>query len=460
MTYRWRMLVALLLTLLSVGSTLTVLSLAIAEDLPDDLGAAPATLSWAVTAAVLAQAVCASLFGKVGDVHGPRRVFVAASAVLAVSTPLSALAWDAPSLIAFRVLSGAAAGAAVASAGSMILREFTGPDRARALGYFQSAMTLAPAVGLLVGGPVIEAIGWRWMFGVFALLAWLGLAAAVFVLRPTPPIATETRIDVTGALLIGLTVATVLIGIDLGGRRSFTDALPLLVLGIGLGLAAVFVLVERRQEEPLIRLDYFRRRNYILPTLVVAAGNYAYMGALVVAPLLFQRLLGWGIAATSYVLFMRPFTFSLTSSFGGRMHRLLGDRGSGVVGMAILMVAMAMQGFGAYTTNLPLIIVGLIASGAALGLSLPGLSTTIGNATDPADYGVATGMRATITQIGVTAGLQTMVVALGGEFTEAAFLRSFMVAFGVAAVGFVLALSIAEHTRPGARSLHGDGVHR
>ena len=96
-------------------------------------------------------------------------------------------------------------------------------------------------------------------------------------------------------------------------------------------------------------------------------------------------------------------------------------------------------------------VLGLLFLGApvavALGLSSPGMSTTTANATDPADYGVATGMRGTISQVGVTAGLQTMVIALGGEYTGDAFFGSFLLGFAVAAVGFVLALFISEQTR-------------
>lgn len=447
--YRWRLLWTLLISLLGVGSTVTVLSLAIAEDLPRDLASTPGTLSWAVTGAVLSQAICTSLFGKIGDVAGPRRVFLGAATVLAVVTPLSGLAWNAASLISLRIIGGAANGAALAAAAAMILRVFPADERARALGWYQSAMTLAPAVGLLVGGPVIEAVGWRAMFVLFTLVAWLGLALGAVIIRPMEPAAASTRIDLPGAALLSATVVSALVGIDLGSRRGWDDPLTLTLLLGAPVLAGSFAAVEARTAVPLIRLDYFRRRNYILPALVLTLGNYAYMGALVVAPLMFSRLLGWGLAAASGLLFIRPLSFSVCSAVGGYLHPRLGDRGVAVLGMSLLTTAMLLLGFGARAEQLGVIVAGLVLSGVALGLSSPGMSTTIANATDPADYGVATGMRGTMAQVGVTAGLQTMVIALGGRYTGDAFFASFLLGASAAAVGLVLAMFISERTRVG-----------
>src|SRR3546814_4198723 len=161
--YPWLVLTTVLLGLLSVGFTITILSVSIPR-IADDLGSNESTLTWLVTGPLLAFAVFGPSAGKLGDLKGHRRVYAWSMAAVIVFAGLTAVAWDAPSLLAFRIL-GAATGAAVGPASlALINRLFPKERRAQAMGYWSMVGAGGPVVGVVAGGPIVEAFGWRWIF--------------------------------------------------------------------------------------------------------------------------------------------------------------------------------------------------------------------------------------------------------------------------------------------------------
>ena len=161
--YPWLVLVAALFGLFSVGFTITILSNSIPV-ISDDLHAAPSTLTWVITGPLLAYAVLGPAAGKLGDVAGSRRVYLWSLLGVAVFAGLTALAWNGATLILFRVL-GAGVGAATGPASlAMINKLFPRERRAQALGYWSLVAAGGPVIGVVMGGPIVEAYGWRWIF--------------------------------------------------------------------------------------------------------------------------------------------------------------------------------------------------------------------------------------------------------------------------------------------------------
>ncbi|HEX7095209.1 MAG TPA: MFS transporter, partial [Acidimicrobiales bacterium] len=206
----------------------------------------------------------------------------------------------------------------------------------------------------------------------------------------------------------------------------------------------LFVLIEQRVPEPLIRLDYFRRRNFVTPTVVGAGLNYAFMGGLVVTPLLLHRQFGYSNSAAASLLFLRPMSYSVTAGFAGRLHGWLGTRRTALLGGMTVVVSMVLFAIGARGESIGLVVVGLVLAGLGLGVATPGLSVAVANASEVGDLGVSTGMRTTLNQVGVTAGIQSMTIALGSSYTPGAFARSFWLGCAVAVISTVLALFVRD----------------
>ncbi len=424
-----------------VGMSLTVIAVAVG-DIARDLETGTDAASWAVTGAILAAGVSTALGGKLGDIHGHRRVFLASAVMLAVVTPLSGFAWNIESLIGFRVAAGVANGAATAAGTAMVLLAFPIASRSRAIGWYQSALSGAPALGLIIGGQIVEQFGWRWVFAFFGVIAVVGLVTSAVVVRPMGG-GLNVAIDYGGGLALSAGVALVLVGLTMLGNDGVAGALSAGLMVAGVVILAAFVLIERRVPEPILRLDYLRKRNFSIPIWVVTLANFSFMGGLVVTPFLFTERLGWGLGAATLLLAVRPITFSICSFAGGYVHPVLGPRATPVAGSSLLALGMVFFALSAWQASLGWTVVGLFAVAIGHGVQLPSLTTTASDAVEPEDFGVASGMRGTLTQVGVTAGMQAMIIVAGDTITGDTLASSYLLGAGAAVVAALLSVAIS-----------------
>lgn len=438
--YRWQLIRSLLLGQVASGASLTIIALA-TKDIADELGSTTTIISWAVTGGVLGSAVGGAIGGKLGDLLGHRRMYRIMLFTVVVLTLLSALAWNGLAFLVIRVLAGVGSGATSANSSALVLHAFPAHERTKAIGMYQAALTLAPAIGLLVGGPIVDQFGWRSLFFGFAAFVAAGFVWSWLVVKSTTE-RIERRIDYAGSVLIAITVVTALLFFDRGKAYGFGDQVPWIMFAVACIGGVAFVLVERRAVEPLIRLDYFQRRDFIVPTLVSTALNYAFMGGLVVTPLLLHTRFGYSNTRSSTFLFLRPFFYAVTASMAGAFQQRFSVRRVAFTGGAIEIVSMLLFAEGARQTSLGLVVVGLVLSGVGLGIATPGLTAASAAASDPKDYGVTSGMRTTITQVGVTSGIQTMTIMVGTTYTGASFAGSFLLGTAVAVLGTGLVLLI------------------
>ncbi len=431
--YRWQLIRSLLLGQVASGASLTIIALATAE-ISRDLHTSTGIVSWAVTGGVLGSAVGGAVGGKLGDLFGHRRMYRVTLALVAVLTLLSAFAWSGWSFLAMRVISGLASGGTSANSSALVLHAFPHHERTKAIGIYQAALTLAPAIGLLVGGPVVDSFGWRSIFVAFAVLVTAGYVWSWLVVKSTTQ-RIARRIDYAGSVTLAGAVVTALLFFDRGKVYGFGDRVPWLMALSAVVLSVAFVVVERRAPEPLIRLDYFARRDFIVPTLVSTALNYAFMGGLVVTPLLLHTRFGYSTSKASTFLFLRPFFYAITASMAGVLQQRFNVRRIALAGGVIEIASMLLFAEGSRVASMELVVIGLVLSGVGLGIATPGLTAASAAASDPKDYGVTSGMRTTITQVGVTSGIQTMTIMVGTNYSGVSFAGSFLLGTAVAAIG-------------------------
>ena len=241
-----------MLAVMGFGSLMTIVTVSLST-IADDLGTSRATLGWVVTGLMLAMAVATPLAGKLGDIHGHRRVFLWGLGMGVVTTALCALAWNAGSLIAFRVLFGISGALVMPNGMSLVMRAYGPERRATAMGWFQFAMTGAPTVGLVVGGPLIDVVGWRPLFYAFAVVSVIALVVGAAVVRESPR-QERVPLDVAGALALGGAVLCGLLAVTQGAGSARDDGVTgilsdasalLLALGAVLGVA-LFIRIESR----------------------------------------------------------------------------------------------------------------------------------------------------------------------------------------------------------------------
>ncbi len=451
--YARTLLFVVMVSVTAFGSLMTLVTVALG-DIAEDLGTSRALMTWVVTGLMLAMAVAAPICGKLGDLKGHRKVFLLGLLAGSILTALCAFAWDATSLIVLRVLFGLT-GAMVMPNGMALMMHAYGPERrASAVGWFQFAMTGAPTMGLVAGGPLIDLIGWRAIFLVFACVSLTALSLGYFLLRPTPR-QKGVSLDYLGASTLAVGVLTGLLAItrfmsgvrEVGPTLAFRDGLGWALVALCAGGIAAFVWVENRAAAPMLKLLYFRRRNFTLPMLSSALLQFAYMGGFIVTPALLGIHYGWGVGAIALLMAPRPASFSLASPVGGYLATRIGEKNPILIGALAMIASMAAFSGGAFfTTSLgvALILVGLILSGISAGISQPSIASLVVHSVDEQDIGIATGMNQQIMFIGIVGGIQTMNVLIGDYATTAQFAATYALGGGVAVLGLAIAFSIRD----------------
>lgn len=457
--YRWWVAWTVLAGLFAVGFTITILSVSLPR-IAADLHSDTATLTWVVTGPLLAVGVLGPALGKAGDIWGQKRVYLAGLGGAGVFAALTAVAWDAGSLIVFRVI-GAAEGAATGPASmALILRCFPAEERVKAMGYWSLVGAGAPVLGVVAGGPVVEAFGWRWIFAVQAplVLAAVVLGAAVL---PETERSARTPLDLPGAALLSLAVTSLLFGLNRGPAWGWASPGAVAAFcGAPVGLAA-FAAWERRAPHPLLDLGYLRRPNFTFPIASQFFSNFAYMGSFILTPLYLSQAFGYGEKHIGLLTIARPLAFSTTAPLAGSLTVRVGERAAAVVGTATVVASMILLSRVAPGTGDPAIAGALALAGVGLGVSSPALAASMANAVDAANLGIAGAAQQMIVQVGVVAGIQlaqTVQATRAGGDVVASFQSAYLMLGAVAVAGVAFAARVRSTPRAPGRAALGGGA--
>ena len=448
--YPWLVLATVLFGLFTVGFTITILAVSI-PTIAEDLDSTSTTLTWVITGPLLAFGVVGPAAGRAADLWGQKRVFIIGligSAVFAVGV---AAAWSAGSLIAFRVLSSAAGAAAGPASMALIHRVFPRERRVQAMGYWSLVMAGGPVLGVVAGGPVVEQIGWRWIFAIQAPLTMAGVGVAALLLPAGRRADVRGRFDALGAVLLATGATSLLLGLNRGPEWGWSSPGVLGALALSPMAFAMFVAWEGRTDHPLIRLDYLRRRNFAAPVATQFFTNFAYMGGFILTPLLLSDVFGYGPARIGLLSISRPLSFAIVAPIAGYLAVRVGERSAGVSGaIAVTLSMLALARVDAGSSDL--VVVGSLAlSGIGLGAASPSMAATIANAVDDEDLGVAGAAQQLITQVGVVAGIQLMQTVQVSREASAGLVPSYQHAYLLGAAVSAVGIVAAAYVRSGKR---------
>lgn len=441
-----RLLFTAICGVVSFSSAMTIVS-AVLSDIADDLNSTAGTLSWAVTGLFLTMAVFTPVMGRIGDARGRRPIFLLGTALLTLAMGFCAFAPNAATFIALRALTGFAIACTMPSAMAMVINAYPPDRRAQALGWYQGAVAGIPVFALILGAWMTEHFGWRSVFYFLGPVAFVGFVLGVRYMHDVGERRQGVTVDWLGAATLGSATLVFLLALERAKHASFADRWCLLLAAGSLALLYQFVRIERRVEQPLLRLDYFSRRNFTGSLIAQPTAQFAYMGGMVLTPLMLRHEFALGTAAASWLLLLRPCFYAIGAPIGGRLERTLGVRflvTVGSVGVVGSMLAFAMA---AATHTLALALVGLVLSGISIGLAVPGYSTAIASTVDPEDLGVANGMSSMIMNLGTLTGIQTMFVVLGERRTSRAFTEVWLTGGAVAAIGIAGAAMMHSQRR-------------
>lgn len=249
-------------------------------------------LTWVVTTYALATAVSTPVWGKLGDMYGRKRVFLASIAIFLVGSLLAGLAQTIDQLVVLRAVQGLGAGGLMVGAFAIIM-DVVPPRRGGAYqGAVASIMGVAMIAGPPIGGVITDQLGWRWVF--FVNLP-LGALALLFVgtTLDLPRRRSSGRVDYAGAGLLGCALSCLVLALSWGGgQHAWTSAVILGLLGLAVSAAAAFVAVERRAAQPLLPLQLFSNRTFSINTAMGLFLGAGMLVAMVFVPVFVQAVQG------------------------------------------------------------------------------------------------------------------------------------------------------------------------
>ena len=432
-------LIAALAGMFATTFPITILAVALGP-IAAEFDEAETTIAWVIAAPMLLSAVAFPLVGKLGDLYGHRRIFLIGFSGATIVAFLTATSWDALSLIGFRTAAAVLGGATQPTAMALIFSVYPTEDRVRAMGWWSMTTAAAPALGLIMGGPLIDWVGWRIVFIFQGVLSAAALLLAFVVLRETAR--KYVRFDFAGGATLAIGVGGFMFALSsLSNENSEPWWIPL-SLAIGTIGLAVFVRVEQHVKDPLLPLEFFRSRNFSATLVTNAFTNAAYMGAFIIAPLFLGRETGLGYSATfvAYIMLIRTASLTISSPLGGWLGERRGERFAAVFGCTLMTLALAVIAWAGYASNLIAFALGLVGLGAGHGLSQPSITAAISRSVDDSDLGIAASANRLMGQGGAAFGIAALTLAYGGVNAPAAYGLAFSAGGVLSAISIVTAL--------------------
>jgi EmrB/QacA subfamily drug resistance transporter len=419
--YRW-----LVVGTVCLGAFLGQLDASIAglvlPTLEEAFDAPVASVEWVAIAYLLTLAALVVPLGRLADVLGRKMLYTWGFLVFIAGSALCGFAPSLGWLIAFRVLQ--AFGAAMLQANSVAIITAAVPRRAlgRAIGVQGAAQAVGLSVGPSVGGLLIDALGWQWVFFIAVPFGFIGALLGWFVLpctsraAVTEAAAEPERFDWVGAALLGPVVALLLLGLTFGNTWGWASPTLALTLSLGVVCLLTFWIAEKRSTSPLIDPALLRVRSFSLG-LVAGLLSYAVLfGSLFLMPFYLERILDQSAAQTGLLLTPVPIALGILAPIAGTLADRIGPLWPTVLGM--LGAAIALTGLALVPTITLPVTLGLL---ALLGIGL-GLFTPPNNA---AVMGSAPAHR-----LGLAGGILNMARSMGTSL-------------GVAATGAILAIRLS-----------------
>lgn len=348
----------------------TIVSVAI-QDLTADLHASLSTIQWVSTGYLLAMFVTIPVTGWAQAALGGKTLWLVSLSTFLVGSVLCAVAWDAPSLIAFRVVQGIGGGIMLPLMTTLIVQAAGGRNVGRVMAAITLPTTLGPIVGPVIGGVILAAADWRWLFIVNVPFCLIGLWLARRNL-PTEAPRRGVRLDTIGLALISPGITAIIYGLSsVPGSGGFAGARVEVPLVVGVVLVLAFVAwALARGADALIDLRLFRHLPLASGSLLGFLAGATLYGAMFLLPLYWQQVRAQDALGAGLLLIPQGVGTLLSRNLAGRCTDRFGPRRVAFAGFLVVTVATVPFGFVTGDTSYLVLLVALLVRGFGMGVAI------------------------------------------------------------------------------------------
>jgi EmrB/QacA subfamily drug resistance transporter len=288
-----------------------------------------------VTAYVMALAVVIPMSGFLGERIGMKRLYVFVLAAFATGSALCGLAWNIESLIAFRVLQGLGGGMLQPLGMAIIFSMITPMERPRFVAVLGLPVLIAPLIGPVLGGYLVEYVGWRWVFFINVPVGIFNVIMVTRILKETP-IKSETRLDTWGVTFATLAFPSLLFAASRGTEVGWTSPPIVFLVVLGLTAFGLFIRHELRHHDPMLNVRLYKVPMFRLAMFVQWVGIFSLFGLNVIIPLYLQRVHEMSASQAGTLLIPMGIVAFLSMNFFGRYYTRVGPRPIIMGGLAIM----------------------------------------------------------------------------------------------------------------------------
>jgi EmrB/QacA subfamily drug resistance transporter len=461
---RWLALIVLCLGDLMIVLDTTIVNVAL-PSIRESLGFSEASLAWVVNAYLLTFGGFMLLGGRLGDLFGQRRLFLAGIALFTTASLLCGVSGSQAMLVGARAVQGLGGAIVAAVALSLIMTLFTDPtERVKAMGVIGFVAAGGGSLGVILGGVLTDVLSWNWIFLVNLPIGIAVFAAGLALLPAGRVPGASRRLDVGGAVTVTSALVVAVYAIVKGNEAGWTSTQTLGLLGVAAALFALFLWIESRVDSPLVPLRLFRLRNVATANVVGVLWSAAMFAWFFLSALYLQLVLGYdslevGLAFLPATLIMAAFSLGLSA----RLVLRFGIRTPITVGMSLVAIGLVLFARapvdGSFVVD---VLPSMVVLGLGVGMAMNPVLLAAMSDVAPEEAGLASGVVNTAFMMGGALGLavlaslaaartdnlaekgESALVALNGGY-QLAFVAGAVFAAAAAAVAGVL---LRPHAAP------------
>jgi len=399
---RWWTLAAMCFALFMIMLDNTVVNVAL-PSIQRDLHANLSALEWTINAYTLSFAVLLVTGGRLGDIFGRRRMFLAGVVIFALSSAGIGVAPTDTALVLGRAVQGIGAALMMPATLSIISNAFPPHERGK-------------AIGPVLGGFLTESVSWRAIFFLNLPVAAGAVAVTLFAAHESRDETVARRIDFPGVLTLTAGLTALVLALVEGNQWGWGSARIVALLAAAVVGLVAFVLIERRTETPMVDFSFFRSRTFLGANVVAFIVSFAMLAMFFFVALYMQNILGYSPLQAGVRFLPSTLMVMAIGPVAGRLTDKVGPRPLMVLGLLTVAASLLWQSFLQVDSGFGFLLPGFVAMGAGIALVMSPMSTAAMNSVDQAKAGVASGVLSMSRMVGGTFGvaaLGALVAALG-----------------------------------------------
>jgi len=363
-----------------------------------------ATVQWVILAYLLTLATLLLSVGRLADMRGKKPIYGTGFFVFTAGSILCGFAPTIYWLIFFRIVQAVGATMILALGMAIVTEAFPASERGKALGITGSMVSIGIVIGPTIGGIIIDALSWNWIFFVNIPVGIIGIWMVVKFVPNLKPIGKQ-RFDVPGAVFLFISLLSLLIGLTLGQQQSFIEFRVLILFFISIIFFGIFIWQEFHTDQPMIDLDLFKNKIFSISLATGFLTFFTIAGTIILMPFYLENNLGYETRQVGLMLAVVPIAMGVVSPISGSLSDRFGSRVIAVLGLIILLVGYYAISQLKLTTTMLEYILRFLPIGLGMGVfQSPNNSTIMGHAPRN-QLGVVSGMLAINRTIGQTIGI-------------------------------------------------------